>query len=160
MNKRPEVNIDRAKFPVKTVIAIVWLVISGISIIIGPQLPWIGFTDYQERSQISAILFMITIPIALFWILPCIFLLLRRKWAYITATVLLSFVALASLIATFYFNGYYGYYGSYGSILLPAVCVPLVLIIVDWENYMKMVRQGQAGKNDVSRNEPQQKPRL
>ena len=146
MNEEQKANTNQARFPLKTKIAMVWLVISGIIIVIGPQLPLIGFTDYQERDQISGILFLITVPITFLWILPCIFLLLRKKSAYISAVVLLFFIALASLIASLYFWGSYFFYGP---ILLLVVCVPLVLIVVDRENYMEMVHQRQAGKNYI-----------
>jgi hypothetical protein len=157
MDEEQKENIRQSGFPLKTKISMIWLVISGIMIVVGPQLPLIGFTDYQERDQITSILFLITVPIAFLWILPCILLLFKKKWAYISAVVLLSFIALASLIASFY---YWGGYFFYGSILLPVVCVPLVLIIVDWENYMKMVRRRQSNNNCISHNEPQQKLRL
>ncbi|MFA5055836.1 MAG: hypothetical protein WC562_06695 [Dehalococcoidia bacterium] len=157
MNEEQKEHSEQARFPLKTKISMIWLVISGIIIIVGPQLPLIGFTDYQERNQIVGILFLITVPIAFLWILPCILLLFRKKWAYMSAVVLLSFIALASLIASFYFWGGYFFYGS---ILLPVVCVPLVLIIVDRENYLEMVHQRQSSKNYISHNQPQQKLKL
>ena len=147
MNEEQKENTVQVRFPVKTIIAIVWLIISGIIIVVAPQIPWIGFTDYAERDQISFILFLITVPIAFLLILPCIFLLLRKKWAVMSAVILLSFVALAYLVATLIFH-----YTYVGFTVLPVVCVPLVLIFVDRENYLEMVRQGQQSQEIEQRN--------
>jgi hypothetical protein len=155
MNEEQKVNTDRARFPVKTKIAIVWLVISGVILVVGPQLALIGFTDYQERDQGMAMALLVCVPIAFLWILPCIFLLLRKKWAHIFAVILLSFFALASFATAMFFF----MFGA-AIVVLPVVAVPLVLIIVDRENYLEMVRQSQVGKNYISHNQPQQKLRL
>jgi hypothetical protein len=155
MNEEQKTNIDKARFPLKTKIAIVWLVLSGIIIVIGPQLALVGFTDYQERDQGMFMALVVGVPIAFLLILPCIFLLLRKKWAPISAVILLSFYALASFFASVFF-----FVAEYGIIVLSVISVPLVLIIVDRENYLEMVCQRQLSQNYISHNEPQQKPRL
>jgi lysylphosphatidylglycerol synthetase-like protein (DUF2156 family) len=142
MNEKQKVNIAKTKLPIKTKIAVWWLILLGVAVIIGAILFLPLTTDFEH---IPASDYLISIAIGLLCIVPGIILNAKTRAAWISAIVLfMSFIGL-SISFIWYVDS-----SSFINIFLTCMItiIPLILLILDRNNYLKMVHQRELAKKD------------
>ena len=109
-----------------------WLLIFGIATPIVVLILVAAFpgSDEQEWQQASVAVIVVSIIIGFFYMLPGIFLLQVKRWAWTAAVIILS-------IELFYFLYSLSEYGFYSAIPLLFLLIPLILVITDRKNYLR-----------------------
>jgi hypothetical protein len=141
--------MDKDKLPLKTHIAVWWIIIVGIigtiaGMIIVACLSDPNFPDAFGNFLLRAMGIVVLFFIGLFYTLSGILLRLKKKWTWIVAIVILSvqFIVLGPF-----------FYGTLSNAdFIPYVCaylIPLILLILDAKNYWAMLE-----KVKVSTDEP------
>jgi hypothetical protein len=142
------VRSPEPKLPIKTKLAIGWLVLVGIYFVVGGALATFRQIILPSANTtwlsiiVSAILFFVA---ALFFsFLPIILLRMRREWAW-TLAVILLFVALALALILIVA------YAELGPLfILSMSLIPFILVILDQPKYFAMLRQRELNKNKVT----------
>ena len=153
MSEEQRATIAKAKLPTKTKIAVWWIRIIAMLMAIGGLIVLfvsVAKAPPMVKEEGSGILFFVVVaiilPIWLLFLLPSIFLPLRKTWGWITSMTILSLEILSILGVCIYCATTDGlYYLQYTpSIIL--ILIPLILILLDRKNYFEMVRRRELEK--------------
>jgi O-antigen/teichoic acid export membrane protein len=135
VNIQPTVRPTNTKLPIMTMIAAIWLMITGLSgiafLIAGITIPLFGASDIEEGIAIFILLVGGIAFCIFFVIIPGILLCLKKKAARIIATMILLSGLLLSLCLLI-FNWFLF------SISFVALAVPLILLILDSKTNWKI----------------------
>ena len=146
--------MPKAKLPIKTKVAVWWLIVVGVALIIF-LLIWSSYSFYfafnAGRLQQAVIIALVLFIGSIFYFASGFFLLIIGKRAWIVVVTLLSIIAICPIGIYLYLSIDAANYSEIPIILLPWALIyltPLVLLILDRKNYFAMVHQRELEKKD------------
>ena len=141
------IDMNKAKLPIKTKIAVWWIrILSIVSFISCAGFIIFCFTNPDFFN--GAFYALVFLPIWILFLLPSVLLPRKRQWCWKTSLTVLCLEII--IILAVCIVGYIHYRYSYIVQLMPIVIfylVPFILIILDRKNYFEMVRQRKLEKH-------------
>jgi hypothetical protein len=138
--------MPKSKLPIKTKIAVWWIIVIGIilTIVLISAVP--AFTDWSY--PIDQTLYWIAIAIGFLIISPSILICFKNKLIWISSTIILSVEVLLEMATIGYIASECLHCALPLICFFPLLLIPLILLILDKKNYFEMVRQRELEKKD------------
>lgn len=133
-------NKGSGKLPIKTKIAVWWIIIAGVSGAIFSLV--LGSSAQGEMALLAVFWSFVVFIAALVYILPAIFLVLKRSWSWVSAFVILFIEVIVSLLGLLYLIDMISIFAVYFFINI----IPFTLVIFDSRKYWTMVEYRTATK--------------